>query len=220
MQKYIIENHKIEYFLTRKKVKNLNVRIKNGTEIYVSANKNVPISYIESFLIKKKEFLYKNTNTQKIDISLKETDFFEGKSMYILAKKYILRIINTESVYLKDGEIFAENYMQIIEFYKKILENIFYEVSNQIKFCDYTQKMPKLVIKNVKSIWGSCEPKQNKITLNIKLLSTDLECIKYVIIHEYCHFLVQNHSREFYENIQKQEPNYKKVKNKLKNYVL
>ena len=57
MRRYIdLNGRKIEYTLEYKKVKNINLRIKQDG-IFVSANKNVSIRRIESFMSEKAEFI-------------------------------------------------------------------------------------------------------------------------------------------------------------------
>ena len=49
----------LEYDLERKKVKNLNLRIRRDGTVAVSANKSVSIEYIERFLQSKADFIFK-----------------------------------------------------------------------------------------------------------------------------------------------------------------
>lgn len=54
----IVLNGKVySYELTYKKVKNINLRVKEDGSISVSANRRVPVSYIEEFLLKKSDFI-------------------------------------------------------------------------------------------------------------------------------------------------------------------
>lgn len=46
------ENGDISYLLTRKPVKNVNLRIKPEGQILVSANNSVPIEFIDAFIKK------------------------------------------------------------------------------------------------------------------------------------------------------------------------
>ena len=52
-----IANKIIKYELTRKRVKNINVRIKPDGMVYVSASKTVPLSTIEGFLLEKADVI-------------------------------------------------------------------------------------------------------------------------------------------------------------------
>lgn len=52
-----IEN--IEYFFNRKNVKNINLRVGRDGKITVSANKRVPVEFVDEFVLLKKEWLEK-----------------------------------------------------------------------------------------------------------------------------------------------------------------
>lgn len=49
----------IEYTLHYKNVKNINLRIKSDLSVYVSANKRIPTSIIDSFVLSKSDFIIK-----------------------------------------------------------------------------------------------------------------------------------------------------------------
>ena len=76
--------------------------------------------------------------------------------------------------------------------------------------------MPAVEIKKYKSRWGACYPKINKVSFNLALVHLNYELIDYVIVHELCHFLQPNHSKQFYQEIKKRLPNYKQCEKKLK----
>lgn len=57
-RRIICQGREIEYQLTRKKVKNINLRIKSDGMVYVSANRSVPVTYLDSFVASKQEFIF------------------------------------------------------------------------------------------------------------------------------------------------------------------
>jgi predicted metal-dependent hydrolase len=61
-----------------------------------------------------------------------------------------------------------------------------------------------ITIRNQKKRWGSCSHKNN-ISLNMKLVLLPEELIDYVIIHELVHTRVHDHSRRFWEELDKEE---------------
>lgn len=75
---------------------------------------------------------------------------------------------------------------------------------------------PKIEICRGISRWGYCMPKKGIVRLNILLSEYPEECLRYVAIHEYCHFLVPNHSEEFYFELRKRMPDFKKWREMLK----
>ena len=76
-----------------------------------------------------------------------------------------------------------------------------------------------LSIRNQKTRWGSCSAKNN-ISLNAKLTSLPKELMDYVILHELVHTRVKNHSKDFWDTLDKYVQNSKKIDKKLKKYSL
>lgn len=142
----------------------------------------------------------------KAPIRLKEKniqDFINKKSKWIYenVKRYEQKPKVEEKLDIKDVERLKEIIQKSIQKYSKTLEVI----PNKIR------------IKNIKYAWGSCSSKKN-ITINLKLAKKDEKVIEYVVLHEMCHLKEMNHSNIFWELVEKNMPNYKIYKNKLKEY--
>ncbi len=69
----------------------------------------------------------------------------------------------------------------------------------------------ELRITGARSKWGSCS-ETGKITLSWHLCMCPPEAIDYVIVHELCHRLHMDHSREFWAEVESRMPDYKKHK--------
>ena len=63
-------------------------------------------------------------------------------------------------------------------------------------------------IKNQKTRWGSCSAKHN-LNFNMRLMMAPPDAIDSVIIHELCHLKVLNHSKAFWNLVEKHCPDYK-----------
>jgi predicted metal-dependent hydrolase len=61
--------------------------------------------------------------------------------------------------------------------------------------------------------------KRGIITLNKRLIETPRECIEYVIMHEFTHFIQPNHSRKFYDLLAVFMPDWKSRKATLEKYM-
>ncbi len=75
----------------------------------------------------------------------------------------------------------------------------------------------RVFIKNQKTRWGSCSGKNN-INLNINLARLPDELIDYTILHELVHTRIKNHSRRFWDQMDKLVGNAKKLDSKLNEY--
>lgn len=73
-------------------------------------------------------------------------------------------------------------------------------------------KMPNSIdYKYVKSYWGICTHKGD-IRINIELMRAPKECVEYIIAHELCHLVQQNHSARFYQLLTQFMPDWKERK--------
>ncbi len=66
------DGRKIVYDLQIKKVKNVNVRIKPDGMVYVSANKRVPIKFIDDFVVSKADFVFEVLEKFSSEVELKQ----------------------------------------------------------------------------------------------------------------------------------------------------
>lgn len=76
-------------------------------------------------------------------------------------------------------------------------------------------KYPTIKFKPMVSQWGNCHYKNGVLNFNTNLMYAPIECIEYVVAHEFTHFLRPDHSRNFYNELSKIMPDYKKRRQKL-----
>ncbi len=70
-------------------------------------------------------------------------------------------------------------------------------------------KYPEIKFRKMVSQWGNCRSKSEILTFNKNLMYAPLECIEYVVLHEFTHFLESNHSKSFYDELAKVCPDWK-----------
>ena len=76
------------------------------------------------------------------------------------------------------------------------------------EFANKVGKYPsKINIKQLKDRWGSATP-TGEINLNSNLMKAPKSVIRYVILHELCHFKIKEHSHYFWNLIGKHMPKY------------
>lgn len=65
-----------------------------------------------------------------------------------------------------------------------------------------------ITIKNQKKRWGSCSSDRN-LNFNWRLIRMPKDIIDYVVVHELCHLKQMNHSKAFWDEVEKVLPDYK-----------
>jgi hypothetical protein len=79
----------------------------------------------------------------------------------------------------------------------------------------YNFRLGNIRVKNTKTRWGSCSRVGN-LNFHYKILMLPPELADYVIVHEICHLKHFNHSRNFWDEVEKMCPNCKEKAKKLR----
>lgn len=198
--------------ITRKFVKNLTLKVRINGEVELTAPKNLSETYIKSFLEKKKNWIEKKLK----EISKRKTKenlYISGEKIFYLGKEYELIVLKNNKNYVErigDKIILFTECTDDIEAKKEIINNWYREEGKKVfypilkKYLEITGKyILKLNIKTLKSNWGSCNYRKKYINLNSEMMKKDIRFIEYVILHEVAHLEHPNHSKDFYNYIEK-----------------
>lgn len=220
----------ITYTLKRKDVKNLNLRIHTDGQIYVSAGKRLAASQIDAFVIKKGPFIEK---AQRKFHELEQyrpgpKRYVSGETFYIQGHGLQLRIIqaakesvDSDGVYIRLCTKAPDDFQRKERLMRRYLHEQCMAVFSQTLerlyplFEKYGVARPTLRIRSMKTRWGSCLVKKGIVTLNTHLLEAPQNCIEYVVMHELCHFIHPNHSKDFYGFLAMLMPDWKERKKAL-----
>lgn len=226
----LIDGSPLQYSLERKNVKNLNLHVRKDGSVYVSANAAVSEERIDEFLVSKGSFI---RNAQK---KFQEQEkckplpkqYVSGETFYIQGRALRLKVTQAEKdriwsdgVYLflelKDTQDNAKKERIVKRFLDKERKAVFEAIVEELYpvFQKYGVTPPTLRIRNMDTRWGSCLPGKGIITLNKRLLEVPRNCIEYVAMHEYCHFIHPNHSKQFYGFLTMLMPDWKERKKEL-----
>ena len=69
-------------------------------------------------------------------------------------------------------------------------------------------KYRSIRITSARTRWGSCS-RLNALSFTWRLVMAPLEIIDYIVIHELAHIVQKNHSRAFWEQVEKMLPDYR-----------
>ena len=70
-------------------------------------------------------------------------------------------------------------------------------------------------IKAMKTKWGTCNPRAERIWLNLELAKKPPECLEYIVVHELAHLLVRHHDDRFHALMDLHFPRWRQIRKGL-----
>ncbi len=208
--KVVIDNNTYEVIVVKKYIKNIYIRVKEDLKIYVTCNILTTNNYIE-------ELLNKNISSIKKMIERVKRKIERDSKFIYLGVPYRVILCNVfKKPTIVEDIIYVHSLTQLDKFLsneaKRVLPLRVQEWYEKMK--DYVS-YPKVVIRKMVRKWGYCNKSQKLITLNSELIKHNIEEIDYVVVHELCHFIYFDHSKNFWKCVEKFIPNYKKLRKAL-----
>jgi hypothetical protein len=210
----------INYFCRRsRKANRLQIRITPKKTLELIIPIGYSFSEAERFLLSKTPWIEKHL--QIINIS-KNRFYYLGNEIKIrffydlFPDKLKIKYVNGNLILSgkeQNEEIIKNGYYTFLKHSaKKYLISRIKKIGEQNQFT-----FNRITLRNQSTRWGSCS-KRGNISLNYKLMKLKKDLIDYVLVHELCHTRHPNHSKNFWNEVEKFLPNYKLLKKELKRY--
>lgn len=216
----------ISVAVERKKMKTCRLKIYTDQIVAISVPMSVPEKWIRGFLEQKLEWIekklerfaattgYASTNEIRNGYSIK----MFGEDLIFSVTKSDKNFIYREAKTICIGNTDPNNQETLMKQFEKwwrneslsFLEKRVAEYYPVIK--KYDKHLPKVQIRKMKTLWGSCSVKREVITFNQYLIKAKPACIDYVVLHELVHFIYPNHSKQFYDFLSIYMPDWKERK--------
>ena len=170
------------------------------------------------------EYTVIRTKRKTISITVNKDLEIMVKSPLKTSGKYLDTIVQDNMVWIENQRNkHVENKKNAISLSNDDIEKLIEEAKVVLtQKTEYFSKIMKLNYTNIriskaKTLWGSCNY-QNAISYSYRVMLLDEDCIDYIVVHELSHIKHKNHSKWFYNEIEKILPNYKITEKKIKNF--
>ena len=200
-----------EVEVSRKRIKNLYLKVSPRTkQIRISAPTHVSIQKIEQFVDLRADWIRKQL-AKKVSVQIEEKyKFVTGETHYFKGKPYKLDVQTHSAppkVEIIDDEIIemrvrpktsaAKREIILNEWYRAYLKE---EIPKLIaKWEPIMQvKVKEFGVKRMKTRWGTCNIRAQRIWLSLELAKKSTECLEYVVVHEMVHLLERLHNKRFH----------------------
>lgn len=224
----------MEYELERKRVKNINLRVREDG-VYVSAARGVPVEAVEEFMRRSADYILRAVervgsrmplSPQRLELADGDTVPYMGAAVRLTVRagtknraeldggRILLTVKDPGDVQLRRRVIESWLRERCEETVRACCEAVFpYFEARGVSF-------PELRFRRMSSRWGSCVCARRSITFNTALISVPRECMEYVVVHELAHLLHPDHSGRFYAEVERLIPDWRARRAALGAYAL
>lgn len=224
-------NNIITYTVNKSKISNCYISVQNG-EVVVSAPWYLTANQIQNMVEEKRQWILSKLKEYKTPTNIK-ANTIKNQTIKILGKDYSI-IINYKNI--KGPNISLENDIVNITLpnkYKKLdlnavlrvlVEKVYIKLAE--KEIDLAMEKARITtglapeefeIQKMDGILGKCT-QNKKIIISPDIVMFNKQIIEYIVFHEFCHLKYKNHSKKFYELVEKYVPEYVKYSKYINNY--
>lgn len=203
--------------------------MRRDRSVWVRVPLRTPLDEIRGFVLRKADWIQKVW--QRLDSCRPKSgqSFRSGAIVPYQGREYLLRVERGtgEAVALRGDELVVrtsggddhEQLAGVIDaWYRGRAVELFRERAREChrRMEAEALPLPPIVIRSMKSRWGSYSFRSGRICLNLNLIKAPLACLDYVIIHELCHIRVPNHGPLFWKLVSRYAPDHLELRRQLR----
>lgn len=226
MENLIINDLEIE--VIRKDIKHVNLSVCPPIgKVRIVAPTHTSEEFIKLFAISKIPWIKKKKTSFENQERISPRAYVNRESHYFQGQRYLLYIIEVEAapkviiknrtkieMYIRPNTSVEKRHEIMSEWYRKqlklILPDIITKWENIIGV-----KISEFQIKQMKTLWGTCNVEKKRIWINLELAKKPQPCLEYIVVHELVHLLENTHNERFQFLMSKYLPNWQTLKSDL-----
>jgi predicted metal-dependent hydrolase len=215
-----------------KDIKNVHLSVHPPTgRVRISAPERMKIDAVRLFAISKLGWIKRQQITLRGQERETPREYLDRESHYLWGKRYLLHVLEMDvapGVKLdhrkmilrvrpgtredKKREIVAQLYPEQIRSVRPTL------VARWASVMGVT--VDRFYIQQMKTKWGSCNPRARAIRLNTELAKKPKDCLEYIVVHEMAHILVRHHNDRFTSLMDQFMPQWRHYREELNCFPL
>lgn len=230
-----ISDRWICYTLERKRVKNLNLRVRPDGTVAVSAPPRVPEAAVEQFVLRHGDFLLRALARQAAaqERAPGPRQYLPGERLPYLGGQVRLEVVQGADagaqldgdrlrLTVPDPGDLAQRRRTAEAFFDAACRQRMQAVVDALLPAFAGEALPpvRLRFRRMTSRWGSCQPRTGVVCLNLYLIAVPPACMEYVALHELTHFLQPDHSPRFHALLARRMPDWQARRRALGQYRL
>ena len=210
--------------LIRSKRKTIQITITRDARLIVRVPLKLSLKWILHFVEGKSDWIEKNIASALAgNVNTPKRLFHDGEKILYLGSTYGLSVVKDESaISIRDDRLLFPKELMINP--EAFLEKWYVNeartyIGTRLTSLSSAMNAPykSFRITRARRRWGSCSSK-NTLNFAWRLVQAEPRVIDYVIVHELCHIFVKNHSKAFWQMVEKNIPDYRIIRKWLRDH--
>lgn len=222
-----IKLSEISIDVVQKDIKNIHLSVYPPTgRVRISAPLRFDLDTIRVYAISKLDWIRKQQDKFNKQDREARREFLNRESHYFRGERYLLKIIEQNvppHVTLKHSEIvisvrpgasLAKKKETLDEWYRSQLKEV---LPSLIAKWEKTLgvRVNEFGVKRMRTKWGTCNPVDGRIWVNLELAKKPPEYLEYIVVHEMTHLIERHHNDRFVSIMDKYMPKWRFYRDEL-----
>ena len=217
----------MEVEVVQKDIKNVHLSVYPPVgHVKVAAPESMEIETIRIYVISKLGWIKKQQEKLRTQVREAPRECVDGESHYFNGKRYLLKVVEREAppqvslshsnivLQVRHGANDVKKLSVLDEWYRQQLK---VKVSSLV--AQWEKKMDvsvaQVVIRKMKTKWGSCTAASRSIRINLELAKKPPECLEYIVVHELAHLIEPSHNNRFITLMDRFLPKWRMYRDEL-----
>ncbi len=211
----------------RKDIKNLHLSVHPPTgRVRISAPERMGLETIRVFAVSKLGWIKKQQKKLREQERESPREYVDRESHYVWGKRYLIKVVESERapvVELKPRQLLLrvrpgtsrDRKKEIVaEWYRRQIKSVVPSIISRWESLIGVQ-VERIFVRQMKTKWGSCNPRSNSIRVNTHLAKKPVECLEYIVVHEMVHLLEPKHNTRFIVLMDRFLPQWRSYRDQL-----
>jgi len=210
-----------------KDIKNIHLSVYPPTgRVRISAPERMDLDTIRLYAISKIDWIRKHQRHYLEQARETPREYINLESHYVWGHRYLLYVVEEEAppsielkhnklyLYMRPGSSLKKRDEVISGWYR---DEVRKEVEGLLKKWEpiLEVRTNKIIVRQMKTKWGSCNHDSGNILLNTELAKKPKECLEYILVHELLHLIERHHNDVFTSLLSQYLPNWKYIRDEL-----
>jgi len=229
----LITVNKIPVEVEWKDIKNIHLTIyPPNARVHISAPMSMTVDSVRLYIITKLEWISKRIEMIHNQARQSNREYVSGENHYYKGIRFRLNVIYQQApprvelkgmqhinLYVRENTSVEKRGEVLREWYRAELKETLIPLVAKWEEILHVQAR-HWEVKQMKTLWGSCNTRSESIIFNLELIKKPGHCIEYIVAHEMTHLVERLHNAKFAAILDNHIPNWRQVKDDLNEFIV